>query len=78
VTPSCRRSGIGRAMLDRLLEAADEAGYVRIVLDTPDFMTAAHDLYRSQGFTDTEPYPETEIPAEYRPHWIFMERRLTT
>jgi GNAT superfamily N-acetyltransferase len=60
VGPSERRSGIGRGMLDRLLEAATEAGYERIVLDSPDFMTAAHDLYRSRGFTDTEPYAERE------------------
>jgi GNAT superfamily N-acetyltransferase len=77
VDPSQRRSGIGRATLDRLLEGAIGAGYTRMVLDSPDFMTAAHELYRSKGFTDTQPYPETEIPPEFHSYWVFMERRLT-
>jgi GNAT superfamily N-acetyltransferase len=75
VDPSRRRRGIGRAMLDRLVEAAKSAGYGRILLDSPDFMTAAHELYRSAGSADTQPYLESEIPAEYHAHWIFMERR---
>jgi GNAT superfamily N-acetyltransferase len=76
VDPSRRRTGIGRAMLDLLIEAASNAGYSRLVLDSPDFMTAAHGLYRSRGFADREPYPESEIPREYQSHWIFMELRL--
>lgn len=78
VDPSRRRTGIGRAMLDLLIGAASESGYSRLVLDSPDFMTAAHGLYRSRGFVDSGPYPESEIPSEYRSHWIFMERRLDT
>jgi GNAT superfamily N-acetyltransferase len=76
VDPFRRRGGIGRAMLDRLLERATAAGYARIVLDSPDFMTAAHALYRSKRFTDTSPYSESEIPPEFRSHWVFMERPL--
>jgi GNAT superfamily N-acetyltransferase len=76
VSPSERRRGLGRGMLDRLLESATEAGYERIVLDSPDFMTEAHHLYWSRGFTDTEPYAESEIPPELHSHWVFMERRL--
>jgi hypothetical protein len=34
-------------------------------------------LYRSSGFIDIEPYPESEIPDEYKSHWIFMEKGLT-
>ena len=45
--------------------------------DGPDFMTAAHGLYRSSGFEEIGPYPESEIPDEYKPHWVFMERTLT-
>lgn len=76
VDPSRRRGGIGRTMLDRLIESATVAGYARIVLDSPDFMTAAHTLYRSSGFTDTRAYPESEIPPEYHSYWVFMERLL--
>jgi hypothetical protein len=39
-------------------------------------MTAAHGLYRSSGFVEIEPYPESEIPDERKPHWVFMERTL--
>jgi GNAT superfamily N-acetyltransferase len=77
VDPSHRRGGLGRAMLDRLVAAAWRAGYQRVRLDSPDFMTAAHGLYRSSGFIDIEPYPESEIPDEYKSHWIFMEKGLT-
>jgi L-amino acid N-acyltransferase YncA len=73
VEPARRGEGIGRALLDELLSAARDAGYERVRLDSPDFMTAAHGLYRSRGFTEIGPYPESEIPDEYKPHWIFME-----
>ena len=76
VEPSHRGAGGGRALLDRLIALATEAGYERILLDSPDFMTAAHGLYRSSGFEETEPYAESEIPDEYRPFWVFMQRRL--
>jgi GNAT superfamily N-acetyltransferase len=62
VEPSHRGAGLGRALLDALLTAAQAAGYQRIKLDSPDFMTAAHALYRSAGFVEIEPYPESEIP----------------
>jgi hypothetical protein len=42
--------------------------------DSPDFMTAAHALYRAHGFTAIAPYPESEIPDQYKAHWVFMER----
>lgn len=76
VRPSSRRAGLGRAMLERLIEAAKQAGYGSIRLDSPDFMTAAHALYRSSGFVDISPYPESEIPDEYKGFWVFMERKL--
>jgi ribosomal protein S18 acetylase RimI-like enzyme len=76
VQPSHRRAGLGRAMLDELIASAASAGYERIRLDSPHFMTAAHGLYRSRGFAEIEPYPESEIPDEHKSHWIFMERVL--
>jgi GNAT superfamily N-acetyltransferase len=76
VDPTHRRGGIGRALLDRLIEQARIAGYARMRLDSPDFMTAAHRLYRSSGFMDVKPYPESEIPDEYKSHWVFLEKTL--
>jgi len=77
VQPLYRRAGVGRAMLDRLIEAARTVGYQRVRLDSPDFMTAAHGLYRSSGFVEIEPYAESEIPDRHKRHWVFMELRLT-
>ena len=77
VQPSHRRAGLGRAMLDHLIAEARTAGYERVRLDSPDFMTAAHALYRANGFVVIGPYPESEIPDEYKFHWVFMERTLT-
>lgn len=74
VAPVRRRSGIGGAMLDRLITAAEAAGYGSLRLDSPLFMTAAHALYRSRGFVDIAPYTESEIPDRYKSHWVFMER----
>ena len=76
VQPADRRAGAGRAMLDHLIAAASSAGYERIRLDSPDFMTAAHGLYRQTGFVLIGPYPESEIPDEHKSHWVFMERTL--
>jgi GNAT superfamily N-acetyltransferase len=76
VGPPHRRGGIGRAMLDRLIGEARTAGYTRMRLDSPEFMTSAHRLYRSSGFMDITPYPESEIPDEYKSYWVFMEKRL--
>jgi GNAT superfamily N-acetyltransferase len=76
VKPSHRGAGLGRALLDQLITAARRAGYERVRLDSPDFMAAAHGLYRASGFVDIGPYPESEIPDAYKPHWVFIERTL--
>jgi GNAT superfamily N-acetyltransferase len=76
VDPLHRRGGLGRTMLAQLITEAQLTGYKRVRLDSPDFMTAAHSLYRASGFKDIGPYPESEIPDEYKPHWVFMERNL--
>ncbi len=40
------------------------------------FMADAHGLYRSFGFKDIPAYAGSEIPEEYRRHWVFMELAL--
>lgn len=76
VRPEFRNKGIGRALVEGSLRAASEIGYERIRLDSAGFMKDAHRLYRSSGFRDIEPYPESEIPPEFQPDWIFMEIEL--
>jgi GNAT superfamily N-acetyltransferase len=76
VRPEFRGRGIGRALVERLLAEAKEIGYPAIRLDSARFMREAHTLYRSVGFNEIEPYPESEIPLEFQKHWVFMERQL--
>ena len=76
VRPAFRGKEIGRAMLNELITQARAMGYRRICLDSARFMTAAHGLYRSAGFTEVSAYVGSEIPRAFQAHWIFMERKL--
>ena len=62
VQPANRHGGVGRALLDRLIAIARSAGYERIRLDSTDFMTAAHGLYRSRGFVEIGRTPRARFP----------------
>jgi len=53
VRPGARRTGVGRAILERLLADARVEGYRFVRLETLRFMVEAHALYRSVGFVDT-------------------------
>lgn len=76
VRPEFRGKGLGRALLETLVAEAKEIGYPAVRLDSARFMKEAHALYRSAGFSEIEPYPESEIPPEFQEHWVFMERQL--
>lgn len=76
VRPAQRGTGLGGALLDRLVVEAKASGYERIRLDSARFMETAHALYRSRGFVDIDAYPESEIPDEIKSYWVFMEREL--
>lgn len=53
-----RRTGIGRAMLNHILNAARTMGMRRLSLETGswDYFVAARALYRSQGFIECGPF----------------------
>jgi GNAT superfamily N-acetyltransferase len=76
VRPQAQKRGLGRALLNQLLEEASQIGYERIRLDSARFMTEAHQLYRTSGFREIEAYEGSEIPNEFQRHWVFMERDL--
>jgi len=76
VRPENRKSGLGRAMLNRLVAEAIQIGYERIRLDSARFMEAAHQLYRTTGFSEIAAYQGSEIPKEWQAYWIFMEMDL--
>jgi GNAT superfamily N-acetyltransferase len=76
VRPTRRGTGIGRALVQRLLSEANAIGYERVRLDSARFMIEAHQLYRSMGFREIEAYAGSEIPEAFHQHWIFMELKL--
>jgi GNAT superfamily N-acetyltransferase len=76
IRPEFRGRGLGKGVLETLLSEARDLGYDKVRLDSARFMEAAHALYRSSGFQEIEPYDESEIPLEFREHWIFMEKTL--
>ena len=76
VKPEFRGKGLGKSLLDKLLETAKNCGYSKACLDTGVFMKAAQKVYRSAGFHDIDKYPETEVPKEVRHNWIYMEKIL--
>ena len=63
VKPNTRGSGLARQLIARLLTAARELGYRRVVLDTLKDMTAAQALYRTCGFRPTDPYYFNPMPG---------------
>jgi ribosomal protein S18 acetylase RimI-like enzyme len=50
VSPSARRQGIGRALVEHAIDRARESGYEALFLKSAPEMHGAHALYRSLGF----------------------------
>ena len=56
-TPESRGSGVGRALLQAVIDRAHAAGKSRILLDSaPETMVPAIRLYREFSFIECEPY----------------------
>lgn len=56
VRPAFRGFGIGRLLVQALLDEAKRAAYSCVLLDTLDDMEAARELYTSVGFEEIPPY----------------------
>lgn len=84
VLPAFRGKRIGRALACRLIEDARTIGYRRLRLESLEFLSAAHALYRSLGFHDIEPYEHNSMESyqsaeqlnRYYRMTVFMEMDL--
>lgn len=76
VRPEGRGSGLGRRLLNELIDAARQIGYATVLLDSSAHMTSAHALYRSVGFRDVDYYPEGETDERLGPYMVYMKMDL--
>jgi putative acetyltransferase len=60
-----RGFGLGRKLTEAILDAARQAGYTSVLLDTLDDMEAARALYEDLGFEAIPPYYHNPIPGAH-------------
>jgi len=65
VRKSFRRSGLGRHLVEAVLDAARAADYHCVLLDTLDDMESARSLYVDIGFTEIPPYYHNPLPGAH-------------
>lgn len=71
VSPAGRGIGLGRRLVDAVVESAERIGYREMRLDTLPTMGDAQALYRKLGFEVIEPYYATPVAGT-----LFMRRLL--
>ncbi|MGZ5181956.1 MAG: GNAT family N-acetyltransferase [Ramlibacter sp.] len=65
VRKAFRGFGLGRQLAEAALDAARQAGYACVLLDTLDDMEAARALYEDLGFAPIDPYYHNPIPGAH-------------
>ena len=65
VRKAFRGFGLGRQLVEAVMDSARLAGYDSILLDTLDDMEAARALYDELGFEDIPPYYHNPIPGAH-------------
>ena len=72
VRPAFRSWGLGKYLIEAVVQAARRAGYTALRLDTLPSMAAAQGLYRKLGFTEIPAYNRSHLPGTR-----FFELKLT-
>jgi GNAT superfamily N-acetyltransferase len=65
VKPRFRCRGLGRLLMETMIDAARELGYRHVLLDTLPPLKAAIRLYREQGFYDIPCYNNSPMERTY-------------
>lgn len=65
VRPAFRRSGVGRQLVEAILDCARQAGYDCVLLDTLNEMETARALYQDLGFEEIPPYYHSPIEGAH-------------
>lgn len=73
VRPAYRGAGLGERLVVAVIEAAQNAGYRELRLDTLAGMASAQALYRRLGFSEIPPYNSAHLPGT-----LFYSRRLSS
>ena len=60
-----RGFGLGRLLAEAILDAARQAGYASVLLDTLNEMNTARDLYADLGFEEIPPYYHNPISGAH-------------
>ena len=68
VRPAFQGHGIGRALAEKIIEEAKNAGYSHMFLDTVPVLADAVRRYRKMGFYETECYNDSPVETT-----LFME-----
>ncbi len=71
VAPAGRGAGLGKTLVEAVIDEARRIGYREMKLDTLPSMASAKVLYRRLGFEPTEAYYETPVVGT-----AFMRRAL--
>lgn len=76
VVPSRQGEGLGRRLMERVLDEAAEDGFETLLLGVGPYLEAARVLYEDLGFEYVPPYEQSQAPPEIRDDWKFMRLSL--
>ena len=73
VVPEYRGEGIGRRLMEVLLDGAAADGFTTLRLGVGPYLEKAQSLYTDLGFEYTPPYEQTGAPEVIHDEWRFMQ-----